>query len=126
MDIDLYLAMADGVWIYDPKVHRIVQHMPDDVRAETTMGQPFVAVAPLNLVYVSDTARMESISAADRALNGIADSAVIAQNVYLFCASEGLDTVVRASVPGETLAQRLKLAPTQKIYLAQTVGYPKS
>ncbi len=126
LDIDLYLAMADGVWIYDPKAHRIIQHMPEDVRTETTMGQPFVAVAPLNLVYVSDTSRMESISAADRALNGIAHSAVIAQNVYLFCASEGLGTVVRASVPAEKLAQRLKLAATQKIYLAQTVGYPKS
>jgi nitroreductase len=125
MDIDLYLAMADGVWIFDPKAHRLLPHMPDDVRGETTTGQDFVKTAPLNLIYVSDAARMGKPSDADRILNGIADSAVIGQNVYLFCASEGLATVLRASVPGERLAKRLNLAPTQAIYFAQSVGYPK-
>jgi len=126
MDIDLYLAMANGVWIYDPKAHRVLQHMADDLRGETTTGQDFVKTAPLNIIYVSDAARMGKPSEADRALNGIADSAVIGQNVYLFCASEGLATVLRASVPGERLAKRLNLAPTQAIYFAQSVGYPKA
>ena len=125
MDIDVYLAMANGVWIYDPKTHRISRLMQDDVRGETTTGQDFVKTAPLNLIYVSDAARMGKASEADRLLNGIADSAVICQNVYLFCASEGLATVLRASVPGEQLAKRLKLKPTQAIYFAQSVGYPK-
>jgi len=125
MDIDVYLAMANGVWIYDPKTHRISRLMQDDVRGETTTGQDFVKTAPLNLIYVSDAARMGKASEADRLLNGIADSAVIGQNVYLFCASEGLATVLRASVPGEQLAKRLKLKPTQAIYFAQSVGYPK-
>ena|SRR5579862_8864491 len=125
MDIDLYLAMANGVWIYDPKAHRLLQHLTDDVRGETTTGQDFVKTAPLNIIYVSDAARMGKPSDADRMLNGIADSAVIGQNVYLFCASEGLATVLRASVPGERLAKRLNLAPTQAIYFAQSVGYPK-
>lgn len=126
MDIDLYLAMANGVWIYDPKAHRLSQHMQEDVRGETTMGQDFVKTAPLNIIYVSDAARMGKPSDADRMLNGIADSAVIGQNVYLFCASEGLATVLRASVPAERLAKRLNLAPTQAIYFAQSVGYPKA
>jgi nitroreductase len=126
MDIDLYLAMANGVWIYDPKAHRVLPHMADDLRGETTTGQDFVKTAPLNIIYVSDAARMGKPSEADRALNGIADSAVIGQNVYLFCASEGLATVLRASVPGERLAKRLNLAPTQAIYFAQSVGYPKA
>lgn len=126
MDIDLYLAMANGVWIYDPKAHRLLQHMADDIRGETTTGQDFVKTAPLNIIYVSDAARMGKPSGSDRMLNGIADSAVIGQNVYLFCASEGLATVLRASVPGERLAKRLNLTPTQAIYLAQSVGYPKT
>ena len=126
MDIDVYLAMANGVWIYDPKTHSISQLMPDDVRGETTTGQDYVKTAPLNLIYVSDAARMKNPSGPDRALTGIADSAVIGQNVYLFCASEGLGAVLRASVPGAKLAQRLNLKPTQAIYFAQSVGYPKA
>ena len=126
MDIDVYLAMADGVWIYDPKAHAIAQLIPDDVRGDTTTGQAYVKTAPLNLVYVSDAARMRNPSPEARALNGIADSAVIGQNVYLFCASEGLACVLRASLPGAQLAQRLLLKPTQAIYLAQSVGYPKT
>lgn len=126
MDIDLYLAMANGVWIYDPKAHKLAQHSPDDVRGETGTGQAFVKTAPLNIIYVSDAARLGKASAAERLLAGVADSAVIGQNVYLFCASEGLATVLRSSVPGEKLAKRLNLAPTQAIYLAQSVGYPKT
>jgi nitroreductase len=126
LDIDLYLAMASGVWIYDPKAHRLLQHMPDDLRGDTTTGQDFVKTAPLNIIYVSDAARMGKPSDADRLLTGVADTAVIGQNVYLFCASEGLATVLRASVPGERLAKRLNLAPTQAIYFAQSVGYPKT
>jgi len=126
MDIDLYLAMANGVWLYDPKAHRLVSHMTEDLRGETTLGQDFVKTAPLNIIYVSDAKRMGKVSDADRALNGIADSAVIGENVYLFCASEGLATVLRASVPGAKLAQRMGLAPTQSIYFAQSVGYPKA
>ena len=126
MDIDLYLAMANGVWIYDPKTHRLLQHLQGDVRGDTTTGQDFVKTAPLNIIYVSDATRMGKLSDADRMLYGVADSAVIGQNVYLFCASEGLATVLRASVPGERLAKRLNLMPTQAIYLAQSVGYPKT
>lgn len=125
MDIDLYLAMANGVWIYDPKGHRLLPHMPDDVRGETTTGQDYVKSASLNIIYVSDAARVGKVSDADRMLAGVADSAVIAENVYLFCASEGLGAVLRSSVPGARLAKRLTLSPTQAIYIAQTVGYPK-
>jgi nitroreductase len=126
LDIDLYLAMANGVWIYDPRRQRLVRHMKDDIRGETTIGQEFVKTAPLNLVYVSDAARLGNASEADRIFNGVADSAVIAQNVYLFCASEGLATVLRGYVPGKRLAKRLNLKPTQAIYFAQSVGYPKA
>ena len=48
----------------------------------------------------------------------------ISQNVYLFCASEGLATVVRGSLDREALSKALKLPPQKKIMSAQTVGYP--
>ena len=54
-----------------------------------------------------------------------AHSGFISQNVYLFCASEGLATVVRESIDRPALARAMRLRPDQKITLAQTVGYPK-
>jgi len=123
--VDLYLAMADGTWVYDAKAHRLVLHMQDDVRAETTTEQPFVSTAPLSIVYVADTRRLGETTSENQVVAGVADSAVIAQNIYLFCASEGLVTVIRGLVPRERLAKRLKLSTEQKIYLAQTIGYPK-
>jgi len=54
-----------------------------------------------------------------------ADTGFISENVYLFCASEGLATVVRANVDRPKLAEVMKLGPNQKITFAQTVGYPK-
>jgi nitroreductase len=54
-----------------------------------------------------------------------ADTGFIAQNVYLYCASEGLATVVRGLVDKPALAKPMKLRPDQKITLVQSVGYPK-
>jgi nitroreductase len=54
-----------------------------------------------------------------------ADTGFIAQNVYLFCASEGLATVVFASIDREPLARAAGLRPDQRITLAQSVGYPR-
>ena len=87
--------------------------------------QAYVADAPLNLVYVAHGERMQDLKLEERRLYSSVDTGFIGQNVYLFCASEGLGAVLRASVPGAKLAQRLNLKPTQAIYFAQSIGYPK-
>lgn len=81
--------------------------------------------APLNLVYVADFARMTRANDEDRKLYGAADAGFVAENVYLYCASQGLAVVVRGSVDRARLSEALKLRPDQKIMLAQTAGYPK-
>src|SRR5450756_1452504 len=48
MVMDIYVAMADGVWLYEPKAHTLLPHLKDDIRAQTGL-QDFVATAPLNL-----------------------------------------------------------------------------
>ena len=78
----------------------------------------------MNLVYVADLARTKG-AGGETDLLVAADVGFIAQNVYLFCASDGLATVVRGSVDRPALAKIMKLRPEQKIILAQTVGYPK-
>ncbi|MGC2199560.1 MAG: nitroreductase family protein [Stellaceae bacterium] len=123
MVIDVYTAMADGVWIYDPKAHKLLPYLRDDIRAKTGT-QGFVASAPLNLVYVAHGERMGDISAEDKRLYASVDAGFIGQNVYLFCASEGLATVFRASLDYHELAKTLGLGPGQFVAFAQTVGYP--
>ena len=68
---------------------------------------------------------MDRVSDEDKAFYSAVDAGLIIQNVYLFCASEGLGTVVRAGVNRESLAKEMGLRADQKISLVQTVGYPK-
>ncbi len=123
-EIDVYVVTADGVRLYDARAHALSPVAAGDHRAATGV-QPFVKEAPLNLVFVADTTRMTRARPDQRPFYAGADAGFIAQNVYLFCASEGLATVVRASVDRAALAKALKLRPTQMVALAQTVGYPK-
>jgi nitroreductase len=121
-EIDIYVATGEGLFVYNAQANRLDPVLAQDVRAATGT-QSFVATAPLDLVYVADLAKAGAEPDAD--LYTAADTGFIAQNVYLYCASEGLATVVRGSVDRAALAKPMKLRPDQKIILAQTVGYPK-
>jgi nitroreductase len=123
-EIDIYVVMADGAWLYDAKANALKQVVSEDIRA-LTGTQPFVKDAPVNLVYVADLAKAGRTRPEDAEFYSGANTGFIAENVYLFCASEGLATVVRASVDRAALAKALKLRPDQKIALAQSVGYAK-
>ena len=123
-ETDIYVVMADGAYRYDAVANELKPVVDRDIRALTGM-QDFVASAPLNLVYVADFNRMDDAGDEQKAFYSAADTGFIAQNVYLYCASAGLGAVVRGSVYRKTLASALKLAPHQRITLAQTVGYPK-
>jgi SagB-type dehydrogenase family enzyme len=123
-EIDIYVATADGLYVYDAKGNKLDRVLAEDVRGATGM-QPFVKDAPLDLVYVADLAKTGKSSAEDKNFYTAVDAGFIAQNVYLFCASEGLAVVVRGNVDRAALAKVMKLRPDQKILLGQTVGYPK-
>ena len=122
--IDIYVVMADGAYLYDAAGNKLVPVVSGDLRA-LTGTQDFVKQAPANLVYVSDYAKMSGSSADSKLLYSGAETGFISQNVYLYCASEGLATVVRASVDRDALAKALRLRQDQKITLAQTVGLAK-
>jgi SagB-type dehydrogenase family enzyme len=123
-EIDIYLAKAEGVYLYDPKGNMLIPVVSGDIRA-LTGSQPFVKDAPINLIYVADLARMGKSSPQDADSTASADTGFISQNVYLYCASFGLATVVRGWVDKPALAKAMKLRPEQRIILAQSVGYPK-
>jgi len=123
-EIDIYVAVNDGLYLYDAKAHMLKPILSGDIRA-LTGRQPFVKDAPINLIYVADISKMTRSTNEDKDLFSAANTGCIAQNVYLFCASEGLATVLRASIDRPALAKAMNLRPDQKIILSQTVGYPK-
>jgi len=122
-EIDVYAVLPEGIFRYDAAAHALQRTVSGDFRALTGL-QDFVGRAPLNLVYVANLSRMTDASAEDRAFFLAADAGFVAQNVYLFCAAEGLATVVRGLVDRKALASAMRLRPDQRIVLAQTVGYP--
>jgi len=123
-EISLYLAMEEGLYLYDAAEHALKLVVAQDLRKLTGM-QEFVATAPLNIVYVADTQKTGARPGDDALLYLGADCGFIAENVYLYCASTGLATVVRGMVGREELAKAMQLEPQHKILLSQTVGFPK-
>ena len=123
-ETDIYVAMAAGLYLYDAKAHQLNLLQKEDIRVMTG-NQPYVKEAPINLIYVADYSRTGKASDEERQLFCPADTGFISQNVYLFCASEGLVTVVRGLLDRPVLAKVMKLRPGQKIILTQSVGYPK-
>ncbi len=133
-EIDIYVVMRNGAFIYDAVANSLKPVVSGDFRADTGT-QPFVKDAAVNLVYVANASRMTRpdfipkpiLDDAFRVKDYLnwADAAVIAENVYIFAASEGLSTVVRTLIDRPALAKTLILGSEQTVILAQSVGFPK-
>lgn len=122
-EVTLYAALAEGLYRYEPVSHRLQLVSATDVR-RVTGYQDFVDTAPLDLVYVADHATMKLVPAAQREAYAFAAAGAMAQNVYLYCASEGLATVIRAWFDRGALSHAMGLGADQQLLLAQTVGLP--
>ncbi len=122
-EIDIYIALSTGLYRYDATANVLKPVLAKDVR-DLTGKQAFVKEAPVNLIFVADFSRMGKAKADDKIFYSAADAGFICQNVYLYCASEGLSTVVRGAIDRQALATRLKLRPDQRVIIAQSVGYP--
>ncbi|HBG56675.1 MAG TPA: nitroreductase [Porphyromonadaceae bacterium] len=116
-ELELYVAMQSGLYYYDARKHLLKEVKKGDYRAETGV-QDFVAQAALNLIFVSD---MEKASGRQYAYT---DCGFVSQNVYLYCASAGLGSVVRGSFDKEKIGKLLNLSTRQEVLLTQTVGVP--
>lgn len=122
-EIDIYIAMQSGLYLYDAKKNILVKILDEDIRARTGK-QAFVNEAPVNLIFVADLARVAKFG--DKAMfYATCDTGFISENVYLFCASSGLATVVRSWFDEQDLAKAMKLSQGKKIILTQTIGYGK-
>ncbi|HEX7684879.1 MAG TPA: nitroreductase family protein [Trinickia sp.] len=122
-EIDIYVALPQGVYRYDPPAHRLVLKHAVDAR-NMTGYQDFVGAAPLDLVYVVRGSKLLDMPAALRETFSAVTAGAISQNVALYCASAGLATVVRGWINHRLLADALSLNEDETPILAQTVGLP--
>jgi len=128
-NIDIYVTTPDGLFLYDAPQHLLKVLGKEDIRAIAGQ-QDFVKTAPLNLLYVADFNRARGMKGKGDIMQtaeilSYAGVGTIAQNVYLFCASEGLACILRAMIDKDAVTKTLKLKPTQKVLLAQTVAHFK-
>ena len=123
-EMDVYVALKSGIYLWDAKTNVLKLIVAGDFR-KATGAQAFVEIAPVNLIFVCNKTKAECNTELQLAEATYANAGFMSQNVYLYCASEGLATVVRGWIPKEELSKVMKLAPDQIIVLAQTVGYPK-
>lgn len=122
-EIDLYVARADGLYLYTAKPHQLRKVAGTDLR-RLTSGQDFAGIAPFALIYVADFTRFKDTAPEQARLYAAFDAGCVCQNVYLFAASEGLATVVH-DLNREPLARAMNLRDGQHIIMAQAVGWPR-
>ena len=123
-EIEIYCAMENGLYLWDPERNVLTLITKEDIRA-TTGKQDFVASAPLNLIFVCNNNKLDSAPNEAQRKYPYIDTGYISENVYLYCASAGLATVVRGLFDEEELSKAMQLPDNQWIVITQTVGYPK-
>ncbi|MFH1942230.1 MAG: nitroreductase family protein [bacterium] len=131
-EIDLYVALPEGVYIYEAVPHRLTPVASGDFRARA--GRRGAATAPVNIFYVVDRTRYDlGEGQPDRSIGEpevqksyyYTDTGLIAQNVYLFAASQGLAAWFH-NCDRENTFKEFKLRPEQSVLFAQSVGYPEN
>jgi nitroreductase len=120
--VDIYVVLPEGVYLYDVAKHELAPVAKGDFRKLAGV-QDFVYIAPVNLVYVLNIKSPKN-SPMPNSRDKYVEVGCLAQNVYLYCASEGLGATVRGMIDQKKFGEVIKVKPEQ-IVLAQTIGYPK-
>jgi hypothetical protein len=124
------VALPEGVYLYEAVPHRLTPIVAGDFRGSA--GRGAAASAPVNIFFVVNLARYDTgPGQPDRRIGEpevqksyfYTDTGLIAANVYLFTASQGLAAWFH-NCNREAAAQNFKLRSDQRVLFAQTVGYP--
>ncbi len=121
-EIDLYVFLPKGVYLYMPKENLLKLVIPEDLRAKLSSRSKMPAEAPVSLLFVANYKKMDGFDQQGREFYGATDAAFVSQNVYLYCAANDLNTVVMGAIDRDAIHDFLKL--DGKAVLAQPVGYP--
>ena len=120
--IEVYVFMEKGVYLYDAKENMLKLMVKGDQRKMVAM-QPFPAEAPVLLVMVANYDKMTGMDMEHKEFYGATDCGYVCQNIYLYCASEGLHTVSLGSIQRDKIKDLLKF--NGKAILAHPVGFGK-
>ena len=123
-EIKIYVAVADGLFLYDEEQHQLVKILPDDIRAAIGT-QKMMQSAPVGLIYVSDYTKLKSFffrNDDQRWMTSATDTGFISQNVYLYCAAAGLSTAILGLINRSKLHQRMGLNDHERIVYTQVIG----
>ncbi len=123
-DIDVYVLMKSGAYLYDASTNTLKGVAPGDNRKLVSDRQTTFANAPVMLVFVSDITRFRGDDNERKLSWAAMDAAIVSQNVSLFCAGAGLVTRPRVSMDTEGLKKLLSLSASQYLLLNNPVGYP--
>ena len=123
-DIDVYVIMKEGAYLYDAKANSLRPIAAGDHRAAVAGSQDFVKSAPVCLVLISDLSRFENVADHTKLMAAV-DAGIVCQNINIFCAAVGLATVPRATMDQAALKRILKLTDNQLPLMNNPVGYPK-
>ena len=125
--VDIYVVLPEGVYLYDVAKHELTPIAKGDFRKQAGV-QDFVFIAPVNLVYVLNLKNWQNLSKPvpeqKRDFWIHCEVGFLAQNVHLYCASEGLGATIRGMIDEKKFSEVIKVKPEQ-VVLAQTVGCPK-
>ena len=119
---EVYAAMADGLYLYHPKTHSLDLVKAGDIRAKCGM-QAIHKTAPIVLIHVGDVSTIGK-NAAEKVFYAANHAGYASQNVYLYCTSAGLATVVCGLVNKPELEKAMELPGTKRVQLTQPVAYP--
>lgn len=123
-DVEVYVLLADGAYSYSPSDNSLVLIAAGDHRDLIAGKQKGFPLAPVNIVIVSDISRFGNADRAVAERMGAMDSALVSQNIALFCAGAGLATVPRVSMDEAGLRKQLNLSADCIPMLNHPVGYP--
>ena len=114
-DVDVYVLMEEGAYLYDPKARPLIGGKQTSVNS-----------APACLLMVSDVSKFGNVGTPQlRERFGALDAGLVSQNIALFCSGCGLVTVPRGSMEADALKKVLKLSDSQIPMINHPVGYAK-
>lgn len=124
--LDVYAFLSNGIYRYNSQEHVLETVVEGDHRALAGL-KPFVKTAPLSIVLIADFNKYAQsgmpIPAEKYLYLAGADAGHSTQNIYLYCASEGLKSVVHGGARDKELFELLELGDNHRFVLAHTVGY---